>query len=127
MKLITRKTLIQVLGAALLLFVTGCTMPFVVNPETRSTKFTVERDFDAAFSRAVATFGALGGGITSQDARAGTISATVHNAVNMTVTLNRVSDHRTEISVWGSTLPNKVLVGVFTEVDDFQRLYMEAK
>ncbi len=121
--------LLSILGMASSLFLfAGCAMPNVVmNPETRSAKFTVERDFDSAFKRAVETFGALGGGITSQDAHAGTIAATVHNALTMTVTLNRVADRRTEVSVWGSTIPGKVVVGVFTEVDDFQRIYMERR
>ncbi|WP_146180246.1 hypothetical protein [Opitutus sp. ER46] len=119
--------LLLFLGMASLFLLSGCASGFIVNPETRSTKFTVERPFESAHQRAVQTFAALGGSITSQDAHAGTIAATVHNAVNMTVTLNRVSDTRTEVSVWGSTIPGKVVVGVFTEVDDFQRIYMEQR
>lgn len=106
----------------------GCAVPtmpnIVMNPETRNATFTVDMPFDAAFTRAVQTFGALGGSVTSQDARAGTVAATVHNAVNMTVSLNRVSDTRTELVVYGSTIPGEVVVGVFTEVEDYQKLYM---
>jgi uncharacterized protein (AIM24 family) len=97
----------------------------VMNPETRNATFTVEMPFDEAFVHAARTMAALGGNITSQDSKAGTISAVVHNAVNMTVSLNRVSDARTELVVYGSTIPGKVVVGVFTEVEDFQNLYMK--
>ena len=110
----------------LLLFV-GCMGPrpnIVVNPETRSSRFTTERAFDSAFVRAVQTFASLGGSITSQDAKSGTVSATVHNALNMTVTLNRVSETKTEVSVYGSTMPGKMIVGTFTEVEDYQRIYL---
>lgn len=109
-----------------ILLLVGC-MPHVshvVNPETRSTRFTVDRGFDSAFVRAVQTFASLGGSITSQDAKAGTISATVHNALNMTVTLNSVSKTRTEVNVWGSTIAGKMIVGTFTEVEDYQRIYI---
>ncbi len=125
----TRKSLLKLVGILPVLVLAGCggIAQINMNPETRSTKFTVERDFDSAFKRTVETFGVLGGGITSQDARAGTVAATVHNAVNMTVSLNAVAPARTEVSVWGSTIPGKVVVGVFTEVDDFQRIYMEGK
>ena len=117
-------------GLTALLFLIGCTSRttnIVANPETRAAKFTVDMPFDTAFSHAIQSFAVLGGGITSQDSRAGTISATVHNALTMTVTLNRVSETKTEVNVWGSTLPGKMIVGVFTEVDDYQRIFQSGK
>ncbi len=123
----TRKSLLKLIGlGSLLLLGAGCST-LVMNPETRSAKFTVDLGFDAAHKRAVETFAALGGSITSQDSKAGTVSARVHNAVDMTVSLNAVAPTRTEVSVWGSTIPGKVVVGVFTEVDDYQRIYTGGK
>ncbi len=116
------KKLLTITIAAILLV--GCV---TMNPETRSAKFTVDMPFDVAYSRAVQTFATLGGSITSQDSKSGTVAATVHNALNMTATLNRLSDTQTEVSIWGSTIPGKIIVGTFTEVDDYQRIFTSGK
>ena len=118
--------MLQMIGLSAMMFLIGCSS-IVVNPETRSTKFTVDMPFSAAYSRAVQTYAALGGSITSQDSQAGVIAATVHNALHMTATLNRVSETKTEVSVWGTTIPGKVVVGTFTEVDDYQRIFISGK
>ena len=123
-----RSLILFILSSMMLL--SGCVsrgpgLTMTMNPETRNATFTVNVPFDEAFSLAVKTMAALGGNITSQDSRAGTVSAVVHNAVNMTVSLNRVDENRTEVAVYGSTIPGKVVVGVFTEVEDYQNLYMK--
>lgn len=106
----------------------GCSsMPNALKThQARNTTFTVDLPFDAAYGKAIRTFGALGMVVISQDAEAGSISAVADSIINMNVSLNKVSDTQTEIAVYGSVIPGRIAWGGFTAVDDYKNSYLNS-
>jgi len=63
----------------------------------------------------------FGGTITSHDEQMHALSAEVHNAVTMRV-LIQPEGTGSQIAIYGSIMPNKVVVGDFDEVSTFATL-----
>jgi hypothetical protein len=90
-------------------------------PQTRT--ITVNDAYDASYRKALRALASMGADITSQDMNGGTISAKIHNAVLMNVVLTKKGADSTLIEATGSLMPNKMVIGEFTEVDEFIKTY----
>lgn len=100
-------------------WLTACTALMSQEPVRRSTMLALPPDI--AYRRAVRAMAQLGGQVTTADATSGVLSATVHNAATLTVVVLPTAEGST-VEVTGTLLPNKVVVGRFTEPDDYVTL-----
>jgi hypothetical protein len=90
-------------------------------PQRRS--IIVDDTYEAAYRKVLRSLASMGADITSQDMTGGTVSAKLHNAVIMNVALSKKGSDSTLVEVTGSLMPNKMVIGKFTEVDDFMKTY----
>ncbi|HYN63690.1 MAG TPA: hypothetical protein VES36_03720 [Candidatus Limnocylindrales bacterium] len=108
------RTLVTILGLCL----TSCssTMPAASKPEIRQLR--VEDHPDHAYHRALHAAFRMGASITQQHSQTRFLSAQLHNAVVRNV-LVTPKGQGALVDVQGMVLPNKVVFGAFTDVDDF--------
>lgn len=112
----------SICGLVLTLVLLGC--PSAVYRHTPETKHLVVADpYDHAWQKALRALATMGAETHQQDRQSGSLQAKVHNAVLLHVLLQPDSPTATRVTVAGSVLPNKVVLGKFTEVDDFLRTY----
>jgi len=112
------RTLVTILGLCL----TSCSslMPATSKPEIRQLR--VADHPDDAYHRALRAVLSLGASITQQNPQTRFLSAQLHNAVVLNV-LIMPKGEGSRIDVQGTVLPNKLVLGSFTEVDDFIAAY----
>jgi len=112
------RILVYLLGLGL----TSCSslMPAATKPEMRQLR--VAEDADQAYQRALRTALGMGASITQQNPQTRFLSAQLHNAVVLNVLVMPKGDG-VRIDVQGTVLPNKLVLGSFTEVDDFITAY----
>ncbi|MGE3350056.1 MAG: hypothetical protein AB7I35_21720 [Ramlibacter sp.] len=112
------RTLVTLLGLSL----TACSslMPAATKPELR--QLHVADDPDHAYQRALRTMLGMGALITQQNPQTRFLSAQLHNAVVLNV-LVMPKGQGSRIDVQGTVLPGKLVLGSFTEVDDFLAAY----
>ncbi|MHB8810886.1 MAG: hypothetical protein ACYC9M_12870 [Desulfobulbaceae bacterium] len=119
-----KKMAVLLIAVGMLVGIAGCpsfTMKEAYEPQTRS--ITVNDAYDASYRKALRALASMGADITSQDMNGGTISAKLHNAVLINVVLSKKGADSTLIETTGSLMPNKMVVGEFTEIDDFIKTY----
>lgn len=105
-----------VLGICVL---SSCTALMSQAPLTRS--LTVQESPDAAYQRATRAMARLGGEITQADAQSRVLSAKLHNAVVVNVSVEQAPDGA-RIEAVCTLMPNKIAVGAMTECDDYAAL-----
>lgn len=71
-----------------------------------------------AYTRAVQTFARMGGQVQVADAQSRVVSGLVHGAVVLTITV----DAQSTVTVTGTLVPGKVVMGTFDEVDTYMAL-----
>ena len=109
-------------GLVCTLALLGC--PSAVYRHTPETKhLVVAEPYDHAWQKALRTLATMGAETHQQDRQSGSLQATVRNAVLLHVLLQPDSPTATRVTVTGSILPNKVVLGTLTEVDDFLHTY----
>ena len=114
-------TTLGLLALSLVLFLTlGCSALRDRAPVTESV--TLPLPPVQAYDRAVQAMAQMGGKITRTDSTARVLVGEVHNAVVLTVVLTPFPDGTTGASVTGQLLPNKLVMGEFTEVADYLKL-----
>jgi len=115
-------SLARILVTMLSLSLTACSslMPAATKPELRQLHVT--DDPDHAYQRALRTALGMGASITQQNHQTRFLSAQLHNAVVLNV-LVMPKGEGARIDVQGTVLPNKLVLGSFTEVDDFIAAY----
>ena len=74
-----------------------------------------------AYAKAMRAMATMGSEFTQMQPEAGFLQGKVHGAVLLTVTLVTVSQG-IQVDVSGSLLPGKLVVGAFSEVDDYVAL-----
>src|SRR5712692_1821637 len=104
--------------SGVVLVLAGCSalLPQAHTPEVRQVLVTDQPDL--AYTKAVRALAAMGGEIVQNDRQARMLQSRLHNAVILSVSV-RPSDQGTLLVAQGTVLPNKVVVGSFTEVEDF--------
>lgn len=97
---------------------TSCSslMPAAHTPELRQLRVTDAPDH--VYQRALRAVLGMGASITQQNPQTRFLSAQLHNAVVLNV-LVMPRGQGAQIDVQGTVLPNKLVLGSFTEVDDF--------
>ena len=99
----------------------GCMPTFPLphyEPQTATVPFNVTPD--VMYQRAYKAVALMGGHILSHDPVQRILSAEIHNAVMMNVIVES-----TNITITGEIMPNKLVTGKFTEVQELKHLLEE--
>ena len=112
------RILVSLLGLSL----TGCSsmMPAASKPEIR--QLVVRENADQAYGRALHAALRMGASMTQQNSQTRFFSAQLHNAVVLNV-LVTPKGQGALVEAQGTLLPNKLVLGSLTEVDDFMAAY----
>ncbi len=110
-------------GLLILALLTGCAAlmptPPQYAPQTAAVQLTAAPDL--AYKQAYMALVGMQGQITSSDPALRHIAAVVKGAVLMHVTVEG-QGHGSLVTIRGSILPNKIVFGEFTEVQDYASL-----
>jgi hypothetical protein len=90
-------------------------------PETR--EILVAESTEQTWQQALQTLATMGAATHQQDLQSGSLQAIVHHAVLLQVRGQPVSPTITRRTVTGAILPNTVVLGTLTDVQDFLRRY----
>ena len=106
---------------ALLGFLLAAGCGGLLHPAPHTAHQTLPAPPGQVYRDAACAFARLGGQMTASDGTHGLLSGQVHDAVTLTVLLTPEGTG-TAVQVTGQVLPNKIVVGRFTEVDDYMAL-----
>lgn len=117
-------TLMFLLGAGIFsILMFGC--GGLVHPSPKTAQQLLPVPPAQAYQDATCALTRMGGRVTVANGSQGLLSGDVHDAVTLTVVVSPKGTG-TLVQVTGQVLPNKLVVGRFTEVDDYLALLRTA-